>query len=142
MRLTLDRPVPGVSSVRDHIASGLMLVFGALSVYVAVDSLLAMGDVAPNQLAVEVWRALGYLVFAGLFTLVGLFPRRMTGIWELIIFHKVAQIIYLIPHIGTDEGASITKTIGNIVLNDTMLAVVTLVAYVLAKGWKAWRVDR
>lgn len=129
-----------VSPIHDRIAMVLMLLLSAMSVYVAIDSFLSFGAVAPNSAGVEAWRMFGYVVFAGLFALVGLLPRRMTGIWELILFHKAGTAVFLMPYMGTDEGASITKTIANVVWNDLMLVAVTATAYVLAKGWRAWNV--
>ena len=125
--------------LRDRIAMVLMLLLAAMSVYVAIDSFVSFGALAPNQRGVEAWRMFGYLVFAGLFALVGLFPRRMTGIWELILMHKAGTALWLAPHIGTDSGAPITKQLGMVVWNDVLLVVVTLTAYVLARGCRAWR---
>ena len=131
--------IAGVTPAKDRIAMVLMLLLSAMSVYVAADSLLAFGSVPPESAGVEAWRMFGYVVFAGLFALVALFPRRMTGIWELILFHKAGTALFLVPYMGNDTGASMTKTITNVVLNDAMLVVVTLAAYILAKGWRAWQ---
>ena len=135
----MDAPEEQRSPLRDRIAMVLMLLLAAMSVYVAVDSFLSFGTVEPNSRGVEAWRMFGYLVFAGLFAAVGLLPRRMTGIWELILLHKAGTAAWLAPYIGTDSGAPITKQLGTVVWNDVLLVVVTLTAYVLARGWRAWR---
>lgn len=142
----LDRSIPPKPAqlLRDRIAMILMLLLAAGSVAVCVEAALTFGSVPPAAVAVEAWRMFGYAVFAGLFTLVGLFPRRMKGVWELILFHKAATATFLIQYIGVDAdaGASATETILNIVLNDFLLVVVTLIAYGLAQGWRAWTSDR
>ena len=131
----------GVSPLRDRIALGLMSLMSLGSLYVFMDSLLTFDSVPPSAVAVEAWRMFGYIIFAGLFFLAGVFPRSMPGIWELIIFHKTATALYLIPYIGIDAGTGVTatKTILNIILNDFLLVALTAISYVLTKGWQAWR---
>lgn len=133
-----------VSPMRDRIALVLMVLMSLGSLYVFADSLFTFGSVPAAAVGVEAWRMFGYVVFAGLFLLAGLFPRRMTGIWELILFHKAVPALFLIPYIGIDAGtgAAPTKTILNVVLNDGLLVVLTATAYVLAKGWRAWKQPR
>ena len=77
----------------DRIAPALMLLaaFGALSSFVG-----AVGTVysaAPDTQVAESWRMWGFLVFAGLFTLLALAPRSYPGIWELVILHKTATAL-------------------------------------------------
>jgi hypothetical protein len=132
---------PSASTMRDRIALVLMALMSLGSLYVFMDSLLTFGTVPAAAVGVEAWRMFGYVVFAGLFLLAGLFPRRMIGIWELIIFHKSVTALYLIPYIGVDADmdAAPTKTILTVILNDGLLVAMTVTAYVLAKGWRAWR---
>jgi hypothetical protein len=134
----------GVSPMRDRIALGLMSLMSLGSLYVFMDSLLTFVSIPPSAVAVEAWRIFGYIVFAGLFLLAGVLPRTAPGIWELIIFHKAATALYLIPYIGIDTGTgtTATKTILNIVLTDFLLVALTAISYALTKGWQAWRLRR
>jgi hypothetical protein len=129
-----------VSPMRDRIALGLMGLMSLGSLYVFMDALLTFDSVPPSAIAVEAWRMFGYIVFAGLFLLAGVFPRSMPGIWELIIFHKAITALFLIPYIGVDAGTgvTVTKTISNIIINDFLLVALTAISYMLAKGWRAW----
>jgi hypothetical protein len=129
-----------VSNTNDRIAMALMVFLGIGSLGVCVDAALHITYVPAGTIAVEVWRMFGYAVFAGLFFLLAIFPRRMTGIWELVLFHKAGTALFLTPYIGLDAGlgASVSHSIKPIVLNDVMLVVVTAIAYILAKGWQAW----
>ena len=126
---------------RDRIAMGLMILLGLFSLAVCAEAALTFAAVPLEAVAVEAWRMFGYAVFAGLFFLVAVRPRRMTGIWELILFHKLGTALFLVPYVGADAGtgAGPTESIGYIAANDVFLVAVTATAYVLARGWRAWR---
>src|SRR2546425_6148801 len=123
-------PVP---TWRDRIATGLMLL-AAVSAFIAFIS--DAGTVAaanPATLVVELWRWYGFFLFTGLFVLLAFWPRRYPGIWELVLLDKAAlSVTGLVLLQRGVEGAQ------TILIADGLLAVVTLIAYVLAKGYTGW----
>jgi hypothetical protein len=122
-----------ISTWRDRIATGLMLL-AAVSAFIAFIS--DFGTVAaanPATLVVELWRWYGFLIFTGLFVLLAFWPRRYPGIWELVLLDKAAlSVTGLVLLQRGVEGAQ------TILIADGLLAVVTLIAYVLAKGYIGW----
>ncbi|MEI9888201.1 MAG: hypothetical protein WDN08_17230 [Rhizomicrobium sp.] len=116
-----------------------MIVLGVASIGAFANAASDFGSILPERVNIEAWRMLAFLVFAGLFILLGLFPRRLPGIWELAFFHKAAItifVMYIVPtHIAD---APLSDNTGNIILVDGSLAIVTLVSYILAKGWRSW----
>ncbi len=130
---------PGVAPGRDRLARILMIVLGVASIGAFANAASDFGSILPERVNIEAWRMLAFLVFAGLFILLGLFPRRLPGIWELAFFHKAAItifVMYIVPtHIAD---APLSDNTGNIILVDGSLAIVTLVSYILAKGWRSW----
>jgi hypothetical protein len=64
----------------------LLSALGALYAFVtAIGATIAAG---PATQQVEAWRALGYLMFAALFVLLGCWPRRYPYLWEVVIVNK------------------------------------------------------
>ncbi|MEZ0165987.1 hypothetical protein AB2L27_14600 [Kineococcus sp. LSe6-4] len=105
----------------------------------AVLTLLALGygvyrltQSAPEDLVVQAWRTFGFLVFFSLWTMVTLWPRRTPGAWELIFLHKVAITTFALV-LGTVPEARETALI------DGWLVLSGAAAYVLTRGWVAWR---
>ncbi len=84
---------------------------------------------------VETWRMFGFLVFTGMFAMLALRPRASAGIWELAFFHKAAMAVsaLLMP------GAAGAASAGAI---DGALALIILLAYLLTRGWAAWKPPR
>ena len=88
---------------------------------------------APDEfLMTEIWRTLAYLVFAGLWTMLALEPRRQRGVWELVLLHKIAFTLFAIVLFDKPEAAQST-------LVDAILVVTTVAAYFLCRGWYGWR---
>lgn len=116
---------------RDLIAKILMIALGVSAFGAFLVSWPALGDAGPDRAGAELWRMLGYLVFAGLFVLLGIFPRRMPGIWELAFMHKAGQAV-LLATIVDAEGAGMAIAV------DSLLSAAMLVSYLLAKGYRAW----
>jgi len=80
-----------------------------------------------------------YLAFAGLFTLLGLFPPRMPGQWEMVFFQKAAVAVFLTFFVAAHSaGAYYAGSTTSITAADAALAAVTLARYGLAEGWRAW----
>ncbi len=126
----------GTNPARDRLARILMIVLGVATAGAFANAALTFGAVAPDRIAVEAWRMFAFVVFAGLFTLLGLFPRRMPGIWELVLFQKAAVPIFLAFFVKAGAAASLTDA--GIIPVDTTLVVVTFFSYLLTQGWRAW----
>ncbi|MDO8839583.1 MAG: hypothetical protein Q7V31_11705 [Parvibaculum sp.] len=120
-----------MTPARDRLARILMILLGLSAVGAFVGAAVTIGDFAPDRVGVEIWRMLGYLVFAGLFVLLGIFPRRLPGLWELVFFHKAGKVVLLV---FVFEAADPEPTI----FVDSTLSVVTLFCYLLTQGWRAW----
>ncbi len=144
MHLSLNRARPrpsatGISPARDRIARVLMILLGIASVGAFANAAHDFGSIAPERINVETWRMFAFLVFAGLFTLLGLFPRRMPGLWELVLFQKSAVTIFLTvivpPHAESAQLADHASSIAGV---DAILVITTLASYILTRGWRAW----
>ncbi len=101
----------------------------------------AAADIAATDLAgttstvAETWRAYGLLVFAGLFALLASRPHASRGIWELVIFHKLAMTVTALVY---SARGGIPDT-GTTLLGDGVLTLVLVTAYVSCRGWRAWQ---
>ena len=123
-----------IQKYRDRIAR-ILLIFAALSaVFAFVTAIGYVQSATPTTVVAEIWRMYGLLVFAGLFTLLAVGLRRFTGVWELVIFHKAATAITAAFSIGPAVPEAST-----IAVVDGVLAVVTIIAYLLARGFAGWR---
>ncbi len=126
----------GITPARDRLARILMIVLGVATAGAFANAALTFGTVPPDRIAVEAWRMFAFVVFAGLFTLLGLLPRRMPGLWELVLFQKAAVPVFLAFFVKA--GAAMSLTDAGIIPVDTTLVVVTFFSYVLTQGWRAW----
>lgn len=117
---------------RDRLGRGLMglAALGALAAFFS--GLASVSAAASDTVWVETWRLFGFLVFTGMFALVALRPRRSAGIWELAFFHKAGMAASALFLSGAKEAAPA----GTI---DGALAVLIVIAYVLTRGWMAWK---
>ena len=120
------------SLVRNRIAMALLLLSAAGALVSFLGSIGPAVTASSETQVVEIWRAYGYLVFAGLFVLLAFWPRRFPGVWELAIFHKVALTISALTIISGAADA------GNIVVADGLVAIFLIAAYVLSRGYAAW----
>ncbi|MDH2425909.1 hypothetical protein [Sphaerisporangium sp. TRM90804] len=126
--VTDDAPAPRA----ERIGRGLM-VFAAIATLVAfVDGVMKTPGMPDDRLMSEGWRTFAYLVFAGLLALLAAEPRRHRGVWELVLLQKIAVTVFafMISHVPE------ALTTG---LIDLALVVTVGVAYVLCRGWYAWR---
>ncbi|MFG1926433.1 hypothetical protein [Cryptosporangium sp. NPDC048952] len=113
-------------------------------VLLGVDTLATLGafvqgimitfDVSDERMLTEAWRTLAYLVFAGLWLMVTIAPRRAPGIWELIFVHKIGITLFALAYLDKPD-APATAAIDGFVVATTALA------YVLCRGWLSWRSD-
>lgn len=108
----------------------LLLAVSALGAFAG-----GIGDVRAAPAAtqfVEAWRTLGFLVFAGLFALLALYPRAIPGLWELTFLHKAGMALFAFLVAKNDPHAMVAGYI------DLALAGVTAVSYFLAEGYRNW----
>ena len=82
---------------------------------------------------------LAYVVFSGLFALLAVYPRRMLGLWELVIFHKLGITLLSAISLGSASGAVASDNPALRLIIDGVLVSLTIASYVLAKGWLAWK---
>jgi hypothetical protein len=121
------------SVLRDRIALGLMLLSALGALYAFVTAIGATSAAGPATQQVEAWRALGYLMFAALFVLLGCWPRRYPYLWEVVIVNKAALTVVEIVLIG--KGAADAQSSA---LADGILTVLLVAAYLLSRGYASW----
>ncbi len=129
------KPVP---AARDKAARCLLIALSVATLGAFANAAIEFGALPPDRLIVGTWQMLGFAVFAGLFALLAIWPRRMPGLWELILFHKVGVTLMNLGFIGTVSGPMPSDNPAAVVMIDGSLVVVTLIAYVLAQGWRPW----
>lgn len=122
-----------VSPWRDRLATGIMLIAAVGALISFIGSINSIAIASPATQVVEVWRMYGFVVFTGLYILLAFWPRRYPGVWELAILDKAALAITGLMLLG--RGVADAQTI---LIFDGSLAVLTLIAYVLAKGYTGW----
>lgn len=117
---------------QDRLGRGLMWLaaLGALAAFVS--GLASLSTAASETIWVETWRLFGFLVFTGMFALLALRPRRSAGIWELAFFHKAGMAVSALFLSGAKEAAPAGAIDGG-------LAILIVIAYVLTRGWMAWK---
>ena len=121
------------STWRDRVATGLMLLAAVGALFSFVGSISSVATASPATQVVEIWRMYGFVVFTGLYVLLAFWPRRYPGIWELAIVDKAALTITGLVLLG--QGVADAQTI---LIADGIMTVITLVAYVLARGYSGW----
>lgn len=122
-----------VATWRDRIATGLMLLAAAGALFSFIGSINSVAIASSATQVVEVWRMYGFIVFTGLYVFLAFWPRRYPGMWELAILDKAALAITGFVLLG--RGADDAQTI---LIFDGGLTVITVIAYVLAKGYTGW----
>ncbi|PZG10604.1 hypothetical protein C1I95_27900 [Micromonospora craterilacus] len=128
-----DTGQAAASSAAGRIGRVLMWVAAASA---AVAAASAAGMVVESEAAVrvvETWRAYGLVVFAGLFALLAWRPQAYRGVWELVIFHKLALTL---TAVGYAVAGDVPGT-GQILVWDGGLSVLLVVAYLLCRGWRS-----
>lgn len=122
-----------VSTWRDRIATGIMLLAAVGALFSFVGSISSVAEASSATQVVEIWRMYGFVVFTGLYVLLAFWPRHYPGVWELAIMSKAALAFTGLVLLG--RGVADAQTI---LIFDGSLAVLTLIAYVLAKGYTGW----
>ena len=117
---------------RDRVAQTIL---GLCAVGAGFAAATAIGDVADTEgtaRLAETWRLFGFPVFAGLFVILGAAPRRVAGLWELVIANKIALVIAGATFLSDVDGSS------DFVYVDGTLVALLIAAYGLTEGWTAW----
>jgi len=122
----------GPTPLADRIGRGLAVLCVLATLVAFADGVGRMAGAPDDRLWVEGWRTFAYLVFAGLLALVAARPRGQRGVWELVIAQKSALVVFSFV-IGNVNEARLAGLI------DFGLVVTVAVAYVLCRGWYAWR---
>jgi hypothetical protein len=119
---------------QDRLGRAMMLIacLGALVAFAKGIEYVRAASQA--TLWVEMWRMFGFLVFAGMFALVGMRPRLSPGIWELALFHKAAMVAAALWFPALPEVALAGPV-------DATLVVIIVAAYLLTRGWRSWSVS-
>lgn len=108
---------------------GIAAVAAGLATVAAIPAVL---DARSDTRVVEAWRAYGLVVFAGLFALLALRPHAYRGVWELVIFHKVALTVTALVFAARGTATDTTT----VLVSDGALSVLLVTAYVLCRGWR------
>ena len=124
--------VPGVSPMRDRIGRIILAVCAAGASMATVSMAVSVAAADGALQVAETWQLAGLPVFAGLFVILAVGPRRTPGLWELVIADKVALAAAGATFLSGNEGA------GDVVVVDGVLAALLIAAYVLTRGWTAW----
>ena len=134
MTTTVDVPVTTTSPPRwaDRVGRTLMAVNALATLGALADGVGRVAASPDAHLLTEAWRTLAYIVFAGLWAIIAVAPRRQWGIWELILIQKIAITAFAAAHIGVPDAPKH-------VVVDGFLVVTTALAYVLCRAWQAWR---
>ena len=117
---------------RDRIARVLLAVAALGAVAATATAAAELSDIEGTARLAETWRLFGFPVFAGLFLILARAPRRVAGLWELVIANKIALVVAGATFLSEVEGSS------DFVYVDGVLVGLLAGAYVLTRGWTAW----
>src|SRR5215510_6095797 len=79
---------------RDKLGRGVMWLLVVLTLAAFADGLRRMGAAGADRIWIETWRTFAYVVFGGLFAILGWRPRHSPGIWELGFAPSTAALRY------------------------------------------------
>jgi hypothetical protein len=116
----------------DRVGRGLLAIDAVATLVVFVTGIMALPDVPDDRMITEAWRTFAYIVFAGLWTMLAIAPRRQRGVWELVLAQKIAITVFAFAAGDLPEARSTFFV-------DLTLVVTTGLAYVLCRGWYGWR---
>jgi hypothetical protein len=124
-------------TARDRSAFVLTIVCALGALYACASSIGAVAAAGPETQQVEVWRTLGFAMFAGMFVLLAIWPRRFPGLWELAIADKAALTVAEVLLIQNNAVNAQSTAIA-----DGILTVFLLAAYILSRGYTSWSIPR
>ena len=126
-------PAPAIlAPLRDRVARIILMVCAVGALMATASMAASVADVDGSLQVSETWQLAGLPVFAGLFVILAVGPRRTAGLWELVIANKVALVAAGATYLSGTEGAS------EFVVVDGALVALLIAAYVLTRGWTAW----
>lgn len=117
---------------QDRTGRILMAITAAATLVPFVEGLTRLGDLPEDQILTEYWRTCAYLVFAGMWALLAVAPRKQRGMWELLLLHKIAVTVQAAFILDVPHAA---RTL----IADASVSLTTIAGYVLCRGWYAWR---
>ncbi|MEU8154518.1 hypothetical protein AB0B94_12715 [Micromonospora sp. NPDC048986] len=117
---------------QDRTGRVLMAITAAATLVPFVEGVSRLGSLPDDMVLTEFWRTCAYIVFAGMWAMLAIAPRKQRGMWELLLFHKIvvtvqAAFVLDIPHAA--------RTL----LADGFVSLTTVAAYLLCRGWHTWR---
>ncbi|MEU7974486.1 hypothetical protein AB0B48_20870 [Micromonospora sp. NPDC049089] len=118
---------------RADLAGRALAALASLATGVAfVNGVLLTINASDERLFIEGWRVSSFGIFAALFALLAVRPRQAAGVWEIVLAGKAALVVFG-ALIGDVPEARLSAVI------DFGLVAVVATAYVLCRGWLAWR---
>lgn len=121
----------GVPLWQDRLGRALMFLAAIGAVSAFVSALDVVRAAPPATVWVETWRMYGYLVFAAMFLLLGVRPRRSAGVWEIAFMHKAA-LAATAPALWDAPEVAVAASV------DGALALMLVIAYACTRGWRSW----
>lgn len=116
----------------DLVGRGLAALAALATGVAFVNGVLLSINAADDRLFIEGWRVSSFGIFAALFALLAIRPRQTAGVWEIVLAGKAALVVFG-ALIGDVPEARLSAII------DFGLVAVVATAYVLCRGWLAWR---
>lgn len=135
--MTSDGEAAGVSTGRLRIVRILMGVAALGALAAAAGAASAVGEAGAATIMVETWRLYGFLVFAGLFALLGWRPLGYRWLWEIVILNKLLLTGTAAGYVTGVIGPGDVDGADAALVADGILTVILVVAYVLCQGWRA-----
>ena len=133
MTTTPADTAPATAAGRARIRKALLWIAAAAAGGAALTAISAVLGADGATKIVETWRMCGLVVFTGLFALLALRPLQYRGVWELVLFNKLALTVTALAYTAYG-GISGTASI---VVWDGGLSVLLIAAYVCCRGWTA-----
>lgn len=116
----------------DLVGRGLAAVASLATGVAFLNGVLLTINASDDRLFIEGWRVSSFGIFAALFALLAVRPRQSAGVWEAVLVGKTALVVFG-ALIGDVPEARLSAVI------DLGLVAVVATAYVLCRGWLAWR---
>ncbi|MET8198541.1 hypothetical protein [Micromonospora taraxaci] len=131
-RIDTTTPTPTPTHRADLVGRGLAALASLATCFAFVNGVLLTISASDDRLFIEGWRVSSFGIFAALFALLAARPRQTAGVWEVVLVGKGALVVFG-ALIGDVPEARLSAII------DLGLVAVVAAAYVLCRGWLAWR---
>ncbi|MGW0215579.1 hypothetical protein ACWDXH_14415 [Micromonospora chokoriensis] len=128
----VDTATPTPTRRADLVGRGLAALASLATGVAFVNGVLLTIGASDDRLFIEGWRVSSFGIFAALFALLAVRPRQTAGVWEVVLVGKGALVVFG-ALIGDVPEARLSAVI------DFGLVAVVAAAYVLCRGWLAWR---